>query len=336
MALRLIEINHKKGKSDEIDYLLKDLPILNMWHDQLPEGETITKVLITVENTDSVLDVLQQFFSEEYMRVVILPVEATLPRPEGTQPDKGSRETTEKVPQRISIEELYQKMTRVSVISKKYVIMAILAAFVAAIGLLKNDVAVIIGSMVIAPLLSPNMALALATTLADTKLAARAIKTSLLGFIIAIATGFIAGAIVNADPEIPQIASRSDVSLYYILIALATGIAGAYSITTGVAEALVGVMVAVALLPPLVTSGLLLGSRHVIDASGAFLLFLVNVASINLSGVVTFLLQGIRPQKLWEAEKGKKAVRYSIVIWILTLLVLAGLILLEQKLRMSR
>jgi uncharacterized hydrophobic protein (TIGR00341 family) len=336
MALRLIEINHKKGKSDEIDFLLKDLPILNMWHDQLPEGETITKVLIKVENTDRVLDVLQQFFSEEYMRIVILPVEATLPRPEGIEPEKGTEDETEKVPQRISIEELYQKMTRVSVISKRYIIMAILAAFVAAIGLLKNDVAVIIGSMVIAPLLSPNMALALATTLADTKLAARAIKTSLLGFAIAIAIGFIAGAIVNADPEIPQIASRSDVSLYYILIALATGIAGAYSITTGVAEALVGVMVAVALLPPLVTSGLLLGSRHLIDASGAFLLFLVNVASINLSGVITFLLQGIRPQKWWEKEKGRKAVRYSIIIWITILLALALLIMLEQQIKISQ
>ncbi len=336
MALRLIEINHKKGKSEEIDFLLKDLLILNMWHDQLPEGETITKVLLAVENTDRVLDVLQQFFSEEHMRVVILPVEAALPRPEGIEPDKGSEETTEKIPQRISIEEVYQKMTRVSIVSKKYIVMTVLASFVAAIGLVKNDVAVIIGSMVIAPLLSPNMALALATTLADSRLAARAVKTSLIGFTIAISIGFIAGVIVNADPEIPQIASRSDVSLYYILIALATGIAGAYSITTGVAEALVGVMVAVALLPPLVTSGLLLGSRHLIDAAGAFLLFLVNVASINLSGVITFISQGIRPKNWWEAEKGKRAVRISITVWILILIILALLILAEQQIRLPR
>jgi len=331
MALRLIEIYHQRGQSEEIDFLLQESPILDIWHDQLPEGDTITKVLLKVENTEAVLDLLQDFFIKDDLRVVILPVEATLPRPE--EPSKEEEKEKEKTPQRISIEELYQKMTRVSGLSRGYIIMAILASVVAALGLLNDDVAVIIGSMVIAPLLRPNMSLALATALADIELAKKAILTNIIGFTLVLSIGIVMGVAVDVDPSINQIASRSNVSYYYIFIALATGIAGAYSITTGVAEALVGVMVAVALLPPLVSAGLLLGDKHWVDASGALLLCLVNIVSINLASVVTFVLQGIQPREWLETKKAQKAVRISIAMWIVLLLLLAALIFIEQEIK---
>lgn len=330
MALRLIEIYHQRGKAEEIDFLLKDTPMLDMWHDRLPEGETITKVLINVEKTETVLNILDTFFAgDETLRIVILPVEATLPRPE--EPPKETK--TEKTPERISMEELYQKMTKVSVLSQRYVVMVVLASFVAGIGLLKNDVAVIIGSMVISPLLGPNKAIALATTLADFKLARKALLTNLAGFTTVFVIGAVMGLTMGVDSSIPQIASRSDVSHYYIFLALATGVAGAYSITTGVVEALVGVMVAVALLPPLVVSGLLFGAHQWMSSAGAMLLFLVNVVCINLAGVVTFVLQGIEPKRWWEARNAKRAVRISVMAWIIMLILLALMIFIEQEIR---
>ncbi len=334
MALRLIEIYHQRGKADEIDFLLKETDVMDIWHDKLPEGETITKVLLTAKNTEPVLDILQKFYSKDKtLRVVILPVEATIPRPEELSKEEKAGKEKDKIPDRISIEELYQKMTRVSGVSKRYIVMVMLASFVAAIGLLKNDVAVIIGSMVISPLLGPNKSLALATALADFKLARKALFTNLVGAMIVLLVGIIMGFTMGVDPSIPQIAARSDVSHYYIFLAIATGVAGAYSITTGIAEALVGVMVAVALLPPLVVSGLLFGSHYWIGSAGALLLFLVNIVCINLSGVVTFVLQGIRPKEWWETKKAKKAVMVAVTVWIILLILLAFLIFVEQKIK---
>lgn len=332
MSLRLIEIYHRDGKADTIDSILIGAPVIEMWHDHLPEGETISKILLRAENTDPVLQILEDCCVESApLRVVILPVEATLPRPEEPETVPHEEPRKEKSPERISTEELYQKMSVISDISRKYIIMAILASFVAAIGLLNNDVAVIIGSMVIAPLLSPNMGLALATTLADSKLASKAIRSNILGVFLVLSISTVMGFIMTVDPTIPQIASRSNVSLYYVFLALACGVAGAYSITTGVAEALVGVMVAVALLPPLVTAGLLFGASHWKPASSAFLLFFVNVVSVNLTGVVTFALQGIRPKNWWHAEQAQKAVWISVSIWVSLLILLALMILLEQR-----
>jgi uncharacterized hydrophobic protein (TIGR00341 family) len=185
--------------------------------------------------------------------------------------------------------------------------------------------------MVIAPLLSPNMALSLATTLADFKLAKEAIKTNICGFCMVLFVGVIMGFFMEVDPSIPQIASRSDVSIFYIFLALATGIAGAYSLATGVAEALVGVMVAVALLPPLVAAGLLFGAAYWNNALGALILFFVNIVSINLTGVITFALQGIRPKNWWDAAKAKKAVKGAVLVWIILLIVLGIMISLSQR-----
>jgi uncharacterized membrane protein len=85
-------------------------------------------------------------------------------------------------------------------------------------------------------------------------------------------------------------------------------------------------MVAVALLPPLVDVGLLLGSGHVQLAVGAIILTFTNLICINLAGIVTFLLQGVRPRSWWEAKKAQKAARIAIATWFVLLVIFAVLI----------
>lgn len=333
MPLRLIEIYHPQGKADEIEFLLQELPILDTWHDHLADNnESVTKILVKSESTEQILHTLEKFFPlDKKMRIVILNVEATLPRP--TEPEIQEEQSEQRSTKRISIEELYQNLFAVSSISGQYVIMVVIASIVAVIGLLKNDVAVIIGSMVIAPLFSPNMALSLATALADLRLAKNSIITNVTGLILGLLIGITLGIVLDVNPGIPQIASRSDVSYFYLFLALATGVAGAYSITTGVAQALVGVMVAVALLPPLVAAGLLFGARFWLNGAEALLLCLVNVVCINLSGVVTFLLQGVKPNEWWKAEQAKKSVAVAVSVWIALLIILGVLIFFAQQIK---
>jgi len=333
MALRFIEIYHQKGKADEIEFLLQELPILDTWHHHLVENnESVTKILVRSESTEEILHTLEKFFpGDGQLRIVILSVEATIPRP--PEPEVQEEKTEQRSQKRISIEELYQKLYAVSSINTKYIVMVVIASFVAAIGLLKNDVAVIIGSMVIAPLFSPNMALSLATTLADMRLALKSIITNVSGLMLGLLIGLVFGSLLNVTPDMPQIAARSDVSYFYLFLALATGVAGAYSLTTGVAEALVGVMVAVALLPPLVAAGLLFGGGYWLNGAEALLLCLVNVVCINLSGVVTFLFQGVKPNEWGKAKQAKNAVIVAVSLWIGLLGILAVFIFFAQKIR---
>lgn len=336
MALRMIEIYLSGGGGEWINEILRDVPVIGVWEQASSEDLTTVKVLLEVEKTEAVLDELEKHFgSSGGFRVVILPVEATLPRPEPPEKPPAQEQPPEKEKpkikgSRISREELYSDLSETTNVSWVYVTFTVLSTIVAAIGLLQNNVAVIIGAMVIAPLLGPNVALALATTLGDVDLARRSAKANLVGFLIAFGISILAGFLFAIDPSVPEILNRTKVGLGDILLALASGTAGALAFTTGVGSSLIGVMVAVALLPPLVTTGLMLGSARFELALGSFMLLGVNVICVNLSGVLTFLLQQVRPNTWWEADKARRATRKAIVIWTLLLLLLAMTIILSR------
>ena len=204
------------------------------------------------------------------------------------------------------------------------------ATIVAAIGLVEDNVAVVIGAMVIAPLLGPNIALALASTLGDRELMKQSLKTNGVGLGIAFGLSVVLGMLLPADLESRELLSRTDVELDSIVLALASGGAAVLSLTTGLSSVLVGVMVAVALLPPTTTLGIMLGRGDLDLAAGAALLLAVNVVSVNLSAKLTFLARGITPRTLSEKLQARQSVVVSLLVWLISLAVLVGVILYKK------
>ncbi len=337
MALRLIEIFLPADQKNRVQEILKDRHILGTWQEGSPEGKVLIKLLLPAEETGAVLDLMEKHFTTvEGFRIVLLPVEASVPRPQPEEelPEQKQPPPEEKLERKeagISREELYADIQETSQLSWTYVVFVILASLVAAIGILRDNLVITIGAMVIAPLLGPNVGLSLATTLADTDLARRALRTNLVGILCALFLALLLGIALPVDPELPKIVSGSKVGLGDVILALAAGGAGALSFTTGVLSALIGVMVAVALLPPLVALGMLIGAGQWEMALGALLLVLTNLICINLAGVVTFLARGIRPLTWWEEKRAIKATRKAIAIWTFLLLVLVLVIALSQK-----
>ena len=327
MALRLIEMVLQEKDSKEIYKLLEGQKILEHRQVVLTNGEVLVRILLSVEHSEAVLDLLEKKCGNSVgNRVLILPVDATLPRDESDSiPEK------ENPPERISREELYENIKDAAKCTRVYLIMLMLSTIVASIGLQQNSVALIIGAMVMAPLLGPNMALALGSTLGDFSLLRRAFITDVAGIATTIVLSVIIGTLMNIDLEITQVASSMRVSFGNILVALASGCAGALSFTTAVSSTLVGVMVAVALLPPLVTFGLMLGGGQPTLAMGAFSLFLMNLICVNLAGVITFLMQGIHPISWQEKGRATKAIFISISMWIVLLAALILIIFLFKK-----
>lgn len=97
--------------------------------------------------------------------------------------------------------------------------------------------------MVIAPLLGPNVAMSLATTLGDYELGANSIKANLSGITLSFVISMIFGFFLNITQEQPELLSRTIVGYGDIILALAYGIAGALAFTSGVSATLIGVMV---------------------------------------------------------------------------------------------
>ena len=165
------------------------------------------------------------------------------------------------------------------------VMLVLLSTIVAAVGLLADNVAVVIGAMVIAPLLGPNLAQALGVALGDRRLAWRALRTNLAGIVLAVALSAAVGALLRGEITSDELLQRTVVGLDSVTLALASGAAAVLSISTGLPSVLVGVMVAVALLPPAATMGIMLGHGLFDLAAGAALLLAVNVVCVNVAGV---------------------------------------------------
>jgi uncharacterized hydrophobic protein (TIGR00341 family) len=334
MALRLLDIVIPDDRADDVRHALDDLNVVSLWGDQIDDDTAIVRVLLDSEQTETAFDRLEtRFGALDGFRLILLPVEATLPRVEPPKPPEPDEPAPppKPVPQRISREELYDDIAGGLKLNRVYLVTVVLSAVVAAVGLLRDNVAIIIGAMVIAPLLGPNMALALATTLGDTALARRATVINLAGLGVAFVFSVGVGLALTVDPTVGEIAARTEVGPGDVVLALASGAAGALAFTAGAPAALVGVMVAVALLPPLAAIGLLLSSGHWKEAAGAVLLLATNVVCVNLAAVVTFLLQGIRPKTWWEAERARKATHRAMLAWTIVLVLLLLLIVIGIK-----
>ncbi|MFO7800464.1 TIGR00341 family protein [Rhodohalobacter sp.] len=334
MALRLIQIITPEDCELDEDIIDED-DVIEQWIDDSLSGRTTIHILADVELTEKILeDIDDKLGHRDDYRVILLPVSATIPRQEPKEEEdededekpNSKQETEDKRVKRISRDELYEEIKAVVDSSWVYLVLIALSCVVAANGLIRDSGAMVIGAMVIAPILGPNVGLSLATTLGDKVLMVQSLKSIIYGFSLGMILSIMMGFMIQVDPEVYEISSRTIVSFADIALGLAAGVAGCLSFTRGISAAVIGVMVAVALLPPMVATGLLIGSGMFDLAFGAGILTITYIICVNLAGVVTFLLQGIQPKSFRERREGEELSRYAIIIWASLLIGLAVII----------
>ena len=325
LSLRLIELTVPTAALDDLDGIVEETGAVDCWRVETEGTRGVIRLLVPTGRTEEVTDLLSdRFEGADGFRATLLKVEATIPAVADEDEEEPAGERT---PSRVSREELYEDLSGGAKLSAVYVVTVALSAIVAAVGLVRSDVAIIVGAMVIAPLLAPNVALSLAATLGDLDLAGKAIRATAVGAATALLVSVLIGTVLAVDPEAsPELLRRSAAGPGDVALALAAGSAGALAFTSGLPAAVIGVMVAVALLPPLVAVGLFLGAGEWAMAAGAAVLVVTNVTAVNLAGVVTFLAQKVQPRGWWEEKRAKKATRIALATWVAMLLVLAAVI----------
>ena len=175
-------------------------------------------------------------------------------------------------------------------------VLLILSTIIATAGLLSDSAAVVIGAMLVAPLMNPVMAAAGAVVMGWP---ARFYGALWLVLAMGIGALLLSSLITLLSPELifipEQVLARTRPTFYDLLIALAAGAAGAYTITRKESSAIPGVAVAVALLPPLASAGILTTTGEFELATRAVVLFLTNLIAMVLAGALTFIAVGVSP-----------------------------------------
>jgi uncharacterized hydrophobic protein (TIGR00341 family) len=321
--MKIVEVVTREGHIEAVRRLARDSGARDNWLGPLNEdGRQAVRILIAPENRQRLLDALQsRLGSSEESHILVYPLELALPRDEANE--KPVKSTTR--------EELYNEVSKGAKLDATFLLLVALSTIVAAIGLLENNPAVIIGAMVIAPLLGPNLAFALGSALGDTQMMWHAFKTGTSGLAAALLFTIAIGYLWPSELFGHEVLSRTDAGLDSIALAFASGAAAVISLTTGLSSVLVGVMVAVALLPPAAVIGMMMGQGEWQLAYGATLLLLINIVSVNLAAKLVFLFKGVKPRTWLEQQQARQSTRSYIIFWVLSLLLLVIMIYVRQS-----
>ena len=291
------------------------------------QDSVAVRIFFSTNARQDFIDGVQALFEgEEDWRLLVFPVEATAPKNE-SEDASAERERREMAALR---EEIYDDVRAGTDLNANFFVLTIASTIVAAIGLNASNAAAIIGAMVIAPLLGPILAVTFGVSLGDRKLMLRAGRNAALGLFLGVSAAALFGLAGGVNLESRELMTRAVVGLDSIALALAAGVAAALSVVSGVSSTLVGVMVAVALLPPAAAIGLFAGGGEWTLSARAALLLAVNVVCIMLSSQAVYFWKKVRPRTWLEQRAAESAVRVQVATLILILLAAAAIIALAN------
>ncbi len=192
--------------------------------------------------------------------------------------------------------DIHQQMRRATHPGIDFFVLIGLASMIATLGLVLNSPAVIIGAMLVAPLMSPILAMAMSIVEGDLHLLQSSTAATLLGVVMAVSVSMMITLFVPTHITSSEILARTQPNLLDLLVALASGAAGGYAMgRKEVAAALPGVAIAAALVPPLGVLGYGTATAQLDIAGGSLLLFTTNLIAIIFAAALIFLLLGFRP-----------------------------------------
>jgi uncharacterized hydrophobic protein (TIGR00271 family) len=233
--------------------------------------------------------------------------------------------------------EVYRESRRNARSSRDFFTMIALSTAIATFGLMLNAPAVIIGAMLIAPLMNAIIAMGLGIVLGDGKLLSLGAKTTLAGILTTLLVSFFLELIIPFNILTPEMLARSSPNLLDLGVALAAGAAGAYALARKkVSSSLPGVAIAVALIPPLATTGMALALREWSVSLGAGLLFLTNLVGIVAMSSWVFLSMDFKPEvdrreRMRLFARGWQAVLVMILLITIPLAVVTVRQIKEQR-----
>ena len=205
---------------------------------------------------------------------------------------------------------LFSNLREESKLNSTFMTLLILATMIATFGLYINSPSVIIGAMLLAPLMQPIVGVSMGLLRQDTALLLNGTKSIGVGIFAVIMTAILISWMVPLEQLTSEMNGRLSPTILDMFVAIVSGVAAAYAKSNEkIVGSLAGVSIAVALVPPLVVSGIGLGWGDWSMFLFSFLLFITNLVGIVLAASLTFLILGFSPVSV-----AKKGITYALIL----------------------
>ncbi|MFC3478086.1 TIGR00341 family protein [Halobacterium litoreum] len=331
--MRLVQVTVPAGKRDAVLGVLDDEGIDYVVTDET-SGREYTAVVhfpLPTEAVEEVLESLRSVGLSEDAYTVVVDAETVVSR--RFEELEARYEVDAENGDRIAREELVARAEDLAPSRQTYVVMTVVSTVIATAGLLLNSPATVVGSMVIAPLLGPAMSASVGTVVNDEDLFRRGVRLQLVGVALAILGSTAFALFVKETNVVPpgldvlsltEVRERLRPDFLSLVVALGAGVAGAFSLMTGVSAALVGVAIAVALIPPAAAVGIGVAWNIPTLAVGSSILVAVNVLSINLAALVVLWYSGYRPERFFRVGEARSSLVKRVAVLAIAIAVLSA------------
>lgn len=239
------------------------------------------------------------FFAKHADIMLILSLEYTyillmfnfLKRNNNTVPSTNSF-TTNKAER----DNLCEEIISSSSLKAGFYLLLVLSTFIVTVGLLKNNLILVIGGMLVAPLLSPILSISLSITIVNLKVFLRSIRIFIISALISLFVSYILGLIAKFSlDQIDLVASFQVLDMTVFLIPVAAGAAASFTwVKKDLNSSLPGVAITATLLPPLTVMGLSLAVGNFFVLESSFSIYMFNVLGIILGSLIVFVMMGFK------------------------------------------
>lgn len=331
-VVRLVQVTIPTGKRDAVLRVLDDEGIDYVVTDETSHQDyrAIVYFPLPTNAVEPILEALHDVGIEREAYTVVVSAETVVSKKFEELTEAYAE--TEESDDRIARQEIEARAKELAASLPTYVAMTVVSAVIATAGLLLDSPATVVGSMVIAPLIGPAMTTAVGTVIDDVEMFRRGVLLQVVGVILSIIAATVFALFVTAANLVPpgldptsldEVAERLAPNFLSLAVAVGAGIAGAVSLMTGISAALVGVMIAVALIPPAATVGIGIAYGNPALALGSGVLVAVNVLSINLSALLVLWYSGYRPENFFQYDRARGATLQRVAVLVLAIGVLS-------------
>ncbi|MFB6175095.1 MAG: TIGR00341 family protein [Candidatus Nanohalobium sp.] len=296
--MRQVQVTVPKEFNEEVDKVLDKYSNDITSSEAEKQGDEVLEFTATVD-ADDIDDLTEELKDTEIesgdLSIRILEQESLIQKGQKT---RGSASL-------LSQKEIYSKAQGFSGFSKAQWALVALSSAIASYGLILNNLIVVIGAMMLAPLLSPFVSGAISLAIGDSSLMKESLVSGLLSFLMAIAISYIAVLPfpVTMTPALQIIVSFG---MPVVLLSFLVGAAAAFTFATGFRDQIAGVAVAIALVPPLAGAGIGLKIGNLTYALHAASIAAINILAVLLSGYVSFKIIGLSPTTYYKKQKAEK------------------------------
>lgn len=176
--------------------------------------------------------------------------------------------------------------------------MVILSTIIVSFGIIKDNIVLVIGGMLVTPLLSPILAISLGLVIRNLRVLLRSVKIFIIALLLAILVSYLTSLLIDFNVNSVELLSLMEASWHTLILAIVAGIAASFAwIKPNLNNTLPGIAITVTLIPPLTAIGLAAGVSDFVLMQKVFNVLALNVLGIIIGSLIIFMLMSFYKAK---------------------------------------